>query len=93
MNLVLGIQHLALIILELRRGEAFGVDKCLLALVIRGRQAQISLGDFDVVSENVVESNLQRLDARALPFARFDLGDELFAIAAFRSRSSSSSAL
>ena len=37
-DLVFGVEHLALVILQLRRGEALGVGQRLLALVIGGRQ-------------------------------------------------------
>jgi len=37
----------------------------------------IGARDLDVVPEDVIESNLQRLNAGALPFPRFDLRDVL----------------
>src|ERR1019366_6563727 len=51
-DLVLGIEHLALVILQLGGGEAFGVGQGLLALVVGGRQMLIGAGDFDVVAED-----------------------------------------
>ena len=81
-NLLLGVEHLALVVLQLRRGEALGVDQRLLAFVIGGREVQIGVGDFDVVAEDVIEADLERLDAGALPLARFDLRDVLAAVLA-----------
>ena len=81
-DLLLGIQHFALVILQLGGGEALGVGQRLLAFVIRGRQVLVGARDFDVVAEHVVEPHLERLDAGALPFARFDLRDVLAAVAA-----------
>ena len=81
-NLLFGIQHLALVVLQLGRGEALGVGQRLLAFVIGGRQVQIGAGDFDVVAEDVVEAHLERLDAGALALARFDLRDVLLAVLA-----------
>ena len=81
-NLVLGVEHFALVILQFRRGEAFGVGQRLLALVVGGRQVLIGAGDLDVVAEDVVEAHLERGDAGALPLARLDLRDVLLAVLA-----------
>ena len=43
---------------------------------------QIGFGDFNVVTENVIESHLQRRDAGALALALLDLRDVLLAVAA-----------
>ena len=81
-DLLLGVEHLALVVLQLRRGEALGVGQRLLALVVGRRQVQVGARDLDVVAEDVVEPHLQRLDAGALPLARFDLRDVLPAVLA-----------
>ena len=81
-DLVFGVEDLALVVLQLGRGEALGVDQSLLALVVGGGQVLVGLGDFDVVAEDVVEADLQRLDAGAGALAGLDLGDDLAAIAA-----------
>ena len=65
-DLLLGVQHLALVVLQLRRGEALGVGQRLLALVVGRRQMQVGARDLDVVAEDVVEAHLERLDAGAL---------------------------
>ena len=81
-DLVLGVQHLALVILQLGGGEALGVGQGLLAFVVGGREVQVGARDFDVVAEYVVEAHLERLDAGALALAGFDLGDVLAAVPA-----------
>ncbi len=43
---------------------------------------QVGLRNLDVVAEDVVEADLERRDAGALPFARFDLRDVLAAVLA-----------
>ena len=81
-NLVLGVEHFALVILQFGSGEAFGVGQRLLALVIGGRQMLIRARDLDVVAEDVVEAHLEGGDARALALAGLDLGDVLLAVLA-----------
>src|SRR3989442_6449152 len=51
----------------------------LLALKVRGHQVQVGLADFDVIAEDLVETNFQRGDSGALALALFHRGDELFA--------------
>ena len=63
-NLLFGGEHFALVLLQLGRGEALGVDQRLLALVIGGREVQIGFRDLDVVAEDVVEADLERLRCR-----------------------------
>ena len=75
-------EHLALVLLELRRGEALGVHQRLLALVVGRRSRQVRLRDFDVVAKDVVEAHLERTDAGAPALARLHLGDVLLAVAA-----------
>ena len=43
---------------------------------------QVGLGNFEVIAENRVELDLQRIDAGALAFASFNLRDVLLAVAA-----------
>src|SRR5579883_2824701 len=80
-DFLFGVQHLALVILELGRGEALGVGQRLLALVVGGGEVEIGPRDFDVVAEDVVEPHLERLDAGALALARLNLRDHLAAVA------------
>src|SRR5580698_2212445 len=81
-DLVFGVEHLTFVVLQLRRSEALGVGQGLLALVIGRRQMLIGARDFDVVAEDVVEANLERLNARALALARLNLRDVLLAVLA-----------
>ena len=76
-NLLFRGKNFALILLELGRSETFGVHQRLLALVIGRSELQIGFRDLDVVAEDVIEADLERLDAGAGAFARFDLGDVL----------------
>ena len=81
-DLIFGVEHLALVVLQLGRGEALGIGQRLLAFVIGRRQMLIGARDLDVVAEDVVESHLERLNARTLPLARFNLRDILLAVLA-----------
>ena len=58
-DLLLRIEHLALVFFELRRGETFGVDQGLLAVIIGGRVMQVGLRDLNVIPENRIELDLQ----------------------------------
>ncbi len=80
-NLFLGVENLRLVFLQLRRGKTFGIDQRLFAFVVGGRVVQVRLRDFDVVTENRVELNLQRADAGAQALALFNLREILLAIA------------
>ncbi len=52
------------------------------ALIITRDMLQIGVRDLDVEAENVVEADLQRIDAGAGPFAGFDGGNVLPAVLA-----------
>ena len=43
---------------------------------------QVGFADFDVKAEDVVEADLERVDAGALALALLDLGDVVLAVAA-----------
>ena len=81
-DLLFGVQDLGLVLLQLRSGEALGADQGLLALVVGGSVLQVGLADLDVKAEDVVELDLERVDAGALAFALLDLGDVVLAVAA-----------
>ena len=66
---LLGAEDLLLVLLELRRDEALGVDQRLLAHVVGRDPVQVRLGDLDVVAEDLVVADLERADAGALPLA------------------------
>src|SRR5664280_800271 len=80
--LLLGVEHLDLVLLQLWRGKALGVDQGLLTFVLPRREAQVRLGDLEVIAEDAVELDLQRTDTGALAFALLDLCDVLFAVTA-----------
>src|SRR5664280_2854327 len=80
--LLLGVEYLHLVLFQLRRGKALGVDQGLLAFVLPRREVQVRLGDLEVIAEDAVELDLQRTDAGALAFALLDLCDVLFAVTA-----------
>src|SRR6266849_5127503 len=62
------------------RGEAFGVHQRLLALVIGGREVEVGLGDLDVVAEDLIEADLERLDADAGALSLLHLKDVAAAV-------------
>ena len=72
-------EDLALEFFELGRGETFGVDQGLLALVIGWRKGHVGLGDLDVVTEDRVIADLEGTDAGAGAFALFNGRDGLAA--------------
>src|SRR5664279_2573776 len=80
--LLLGVEHLDLVLLQLWRGKALGVDQGLLTFVLPRREVQVRLGDLEVIAEDAVELDLQRTDTGALAFALLDLCDVLLAVAA-----------
>ncbi len=78
-NFFFGFENLAFEDLQFGSGETLGVDQGLLALVIGGREVRVRFGDFDVVTEDVVEADFERGDAGAgalalLRFARDRFG-------------------
>src|SRR6267143_744775 len=56
---LVGGKDFAFILLEFRGSEALGVDESLLSLVIVGREMQIRFRNLNVVTEDLVEPNLQ----------------------------------
>jgi hypothetical protein len=79
-GLVLGAEDLVLAFLELGGDEALAVDDGLLADVVVGDLGEVGFGDFDEVAEDLVEADLEGLDAGALDFAGLELGDPLLAV-------------
>ena len=76
-----GPEDLVLNLFQARRDEALGIRHGLLALVVVGDQRELRLGDFDEVSEDVVELDLERIDAGAFSFRLLELGDPFLAVA------------
>ena len=56
---LVGGEDFTFVFLEFGRSEALGVDQRLLALVVGGRKMKIRLGNFDVVTKNLIEANFQ----------------------------------
>ena len=81
-DFLLRVEHLDLVLLQLRRGKALGVNQGLLAFVLRRREMQVRLGNLEVIAEDAVELDLQRTDASSLTFALLDLRDVLLAVTA-----------
>src|ERR1035438_10099471 len=65
-------QYLALILLQLRRGEPLGIYQRLLALVVGGSHGHVSFGYLDVISKNRVIAYLQRTYAGPLALPILD---------------------
>ena len=57
------LQDLRLVLAQLRRRVALGVDQRLPALVVLRARGRVRLADLDVVAEDAVVADLQRLDA------------------------------
>ena len=53
------VEDSGLVVLELGRGEALGIDQGLLALVVGGNGLEVGLGDLDVVAEDIVEADFK----------------------------------
>src|SRR6267142_1273961 len=79
-NALVGGKDFAFILLEFRGSESLSVDESLLALVIGGRKMQVRFRNLNVVSKDLIETNLQRIDSRALALALFHGGDDLLAV-------------
>ncbi|MEZ4366926.1 MAG: hypothetical protein R2939_11635 [Kofleriaceae bacterium] len=76
---VLGGQHPALELGQLRGDEALAGGHRLLAHEVRRHPRELALADLDVVAEDPVVADLEAGDARGLPLARLDGEDLLLA--------------
>ena len=77
----LGAEDLVFDFLEAGRDIALGVGHGLLALVVVGDLGEVGFCDFDEVAEDVVELDLEGIDAGALAFGGLEVGDPAFAVA------------
>ena len=73
------VEHLLLVLLQLRRDVALGVLDRLLADVVGGDLLAVGVGDLDVVAEDLVEADLQVGDAGPLGLLGLVAGDPLLA--------------
>ena len=74
-------ENFAFHLLQLRRDVTLTVGDGLFADVMRRHLVEIRLGDLDVVTEDGIESNLERGDAGARDFVRLQFGNPIFAAA------------
>ncbi len=70
-NLLIGRQHLAFVLFQLSGGESLRVYQCLFTFVIGRREMPVRVRNFDVITEDVVEADLQRADAGPHALAPF----------------------
>ncbi len=80
-RLLLGSQHLLLVLLQLRSHVTFLVLQRLFADVLLGHLAQLCRGHLQVVAKHLVEAHLQIRDPRPLAFARLVRRNPLLATA------------
>ena len=76
-----GTEHLVFHLLERGGDVALGVGHGLLARVVVRDLGEMGGGDLDEVAEDVVEFDLQRVDAGALAFVLLEAGDPVLAAA------------
>ena len=76
----LGSENLLLVLLEFRRDIAFGSGQRLLAYPRLRHLVLVGIAHFDVVTEHVVEADLQRRDAGRFALALLDTGENLFTV-------------
>src|SRR5262245_66543685 len=74
-------EHLRLVFLEFGCRVPLRIDKSLFALVIGRDAIFIGVADLDEISEDVVEFDLERRDARAPALTSLDGGDVTLAAA------------
>src|SRR5271156_2010380 len=70
-------QYLPLMLLQFRGSKPLRIHQSLLPLVVRRRQMQIRLGNFNVEAKNLVISNLQRPNPSPLPLALLHRSNDL----------------
>src|SRR5262245_19999069 len=73
-----GVGDQRFVLFKLQCEEAFGVRQSLFTYVIAGRELQVRLRDLDVITEDLVIADLERLYPAASAFARFELRQKVF---------------
>ena len=68
--------------LELIRDIAFAIGEGLLALIVGRHQMGIGFAHFDIIAEDIVETDLERVDARSLALAGLQAGNPILAASA-----------
>ena len=66
---------------EFERDVSLRRQKRLLARIIGRNEMQIRLGDFDIITENLIKTDAQGFNARSFAFAFFHLRQKSFAVA------------
>src|SRR5690349_4975170 len=66
LDMLNGGQDTRLVLLKFRSNKTFGIDQRLLAHIIIGGQFQIGVADLDIVAKDLVKTDFETLDARAL---------------------------
>src|SRR5260370_29934811 len=84
MDLLLGGQHLLLVLLEVRSNVTFGIFERLLALVVGRDFGGVGVSDLDVVAEDLVESDLQAGDSGAADLLSLKASDPILPAAGDR---------
>src|SRR5205085_2405722 len=79
-------ENLLLPLLQLRRREALCVCERLSPLVFRGHARRARLRNLYEVAEDVIEADAQILYAGARALARFERGNRLLRVAAYRAQ-------
>jgi hypothetical protein len=72
---LLGVQHQRLVFLHFWRDKSLGIDQRLLADVVFGSPVCCAARDLNIVAEDLVVPDFERLDARLLAFDHFQVGD------------------
>ena len=76
-----GVKDFLFFFLKVVGVEAFGVGGSLFTGVVKGDEIEVGFGDFDEVTEGVVEFYFEVFDAGFLTFGFFEIGDPRFVVA------------
>ena len=74
-------ENFRLHLLQLRRDETLAADRRLLAGVMRRHACQVRFRDLDEITEDRIETDLERLDPGARDLAFLQFGDPVLAFA------------
>ena len=78
---LLGTEYFVFHLFERRSDVALSVRHGLFARVVVGNFGELRGGDFDEISEDVVELDFQGIDSRAFAFVFLETGDPIFSAA------------
>ncbi|OPZ50911.1 MAG: hypothetical protein BWY90_01523 [Deltaproteobacteria bacterium ADurb.BinA014] len=80
-----GVEHGLLELFQFLIDVTLRVDQRLLSYIGLRNQMRVGFGNLDIITENIVKSNLQRIYSCFLPFGAFQRGNPFFAVTADRS--------